>query len=414
MSWWQDLARWFRGTPAPEPAPAPAMEMPAVPWISAEDNRFGVRLLDLSPVTLQMQSFSQNPEYASRAVSWGHTRGAELSAEITVANTYSGSLRYPAAEHLPDGLLSEPYQMEDKWVTVWRGGQILMARSWTGEVAVVADTRREGDDIVVTEIRAAEPDPLAFFSDPLAGFDWMLRSLALGEVLPMPVSEDQIAMLEQTPLLAFSIFGRMALCAAVGWTAPAAAVPLRTDGELLYAVREDDIPRIRELVAAGAPLSARSRFQGYTPLHMAMIRGKAEVVEALVALGAEVDAAADRGLTPLGAGIINGAAEEILRLLVAHGAVLGGKNVDGFGYLHAVAECGRPELVGWLLGEGLSLEEVTGNGLRALHIAAGRGQAAVARVLVEAGAQVDAPSPYGTPMEIASREGQAEVAAVLS
>jgi ankyrin repeat protein len=58
---------------------------------------------------------------------------------------------------------------------------------------------------------------------------------------------------------------------------------------------------IRELVTHGAALSARTRDEGQTPLHLAAAMGKMKAVEALIALGADLAAKDSQGRTPLDA-----------------------------------------------------------------------------------------------------------------
>ena len=49
----------------------------------------------------------------------------------------------------------------------------------------------------------------------------------------------------------------------------------------------------------------------------------------------------------------------------------------------------------------------------ALHIACGLGHVGAAEALLKAGADREAPSPFGTPREIATKEGKPEVLALL-
>ena len=88
-------------------------------------------------------------------------------------------------------------------------------------------------------------------------------------------------------------------------------------------------------------------------------------------------------------------------------------NIDGFGLLHAAAETNRPEIVAWLAGRGLALEARTARDLTPLHIACGLGHVDAARGLIAAGADVSAPSPLGTPRQIAEKEGHPTVAALF-
>ena len=425
MSWWSRLKIWFGGdTAAPEAAddapvsppvspPAPQPEPPGVSWLAADQNRFGVPVIDLTPITQNMLSTTRNPQATAKAVSWNRSIGEELSGEITVAKEHPCTLRYPAETILPDGLLYLPQKMEDKWVIAWRDGQIRMARSWTGEVLIVADARHEGDALVVDRIKVTEDNPLPIFGDPVQIFDWILRTHALGEILPLPVDSDGADLLLRVPLSVFSPFGRKAVCAAKVWDPPPPSRPLRSDGAMLRAVGTSDLARIQTLYEAGEPLSPPGTFGGYTPLHLAVLRGNVAVITLLLDLGADVNALADRAMSALVVGLVHKAPLDVLQLLVARGADPHHQNTEGFNAMHALAEINRSEVLPWLLSLGLDLETTTRHGHTAVHIAAALGHVDALNALLEAGARPDAPSPGGTPREVATAEGKPESVSAL-
>ena len=66
--------------------------------------------------------------------------------------------------------------------------------------------------------------------------------------------------------------------------------------ELIWAAGDGDATRVRELLAAGAPTSARSK-DGESALHVSAIKGDLETVRQLIAAGAEVDARTPPGVT---------------------------------------------------------------------------------------------------------------------
>jgi hypothetical protein len=169
MSWWSEIKHKLTGAPAAPPSPDPAAKaLPTARWLDAADNRFGIPVLDLTPITQTMPSATQDPAVAARAVGWAKNTGAELEdAALQAAAPIACALRYPAAPVLPDGLLFTPSRMEEKWVIAFRRGAILAARSWTGIVDAVAETRREGDELVVHALRLAEPTALRTFGDPV-------------------------------------------------------------------------------------------------------------------------------------------------------------------------------------------------------------------------------------------------------
>ncbi len=133
---------------------------------------------------------------------------------------------------------------------------------------------------------------------------------------------------------------------------------------LLEAVRAGDAAAVRRL-AAGEALQAADE-EGVTPLMVAAGLGRREVVSALLAAGAEVNAADRRGFTALFHGCYN-----------------------------ADEDRGWPEVVEALLEAGADREARIGYGVRPLMYAAGNGEAGVVEVLLKAGADPTARNDGG-------------------
>lgn len=419
MSWWRKLLSRGRGPvegAARPPASGASTGAPAVAvWREADETPFGVRVLDLIAVTGKVIATSTNPACATRAVSWHRSVGddldiAALDAELGVAC----DLRYPAAERLADGLLFTPRSMDDKWLLALSGDRLIAARSWTGEVKVVARVGRRPGEVTVERLAIADDAGLAAVGDPVAVFDWLVRTLALGQRLPLPVNAAGADTLARTPLVAFSLFGHAALCAARSWQPPPPSSPLRTDGRVLRAVREHDQAELRRLAAAGESLDPPSPIGGLTPLCLAAMRGDVELTRLLLELGADPDARDDRGMFALGYGVVHGAGLEVLQALVDGGSDRAAVNEDGFGLLHAAAEHDRGDVIPWLLACGVALEARTGRGHTPLQIACALGKLAAVEALLAAGADPRATSPDGTAADIAAREEQAAVVARLA
>ena len=70
------------------------------------------------------------------------------------------------------------------------------------------------------------------------------------------------------------------------------------DRALLDAANDGNIKAVKQHLAAGADVNAKSKF-GRTPLHHAAYFGHKEVAELLIAEGADVNAKDDDGATPL-------------------------------------------------------------------------------------------------------------------
>ena len=413
MGLWDTVRGWFGDAPvAAAGADSGAARLPAARWLAADNNRFGVPVLDLHAVLGDFISTSRDPEQAEMAVSWGARTGAGLNVELTPRIETACDLALPAAADLPDGLCFVPATMEDKWVLAWRDGHLVAARSWTGEVQAVARATHTGETLRIEHLAIAA-GPLAEYGDPVQVFEWLVRTHALGEVHPLPVFEETAAVLAAKPATVFGAFGRKAVAAAKVWRPGPPTRPLRTDGAVSLAVRQEDPDRLRTLAAEGHSLDSPGTFDGYTPLHIAAVKGALPLVEQLLALGATPDPASVTGATPLVAGIVHGAGTPVLDRLIAAGADPSVTNQDGFGILHAAAEVGRPELVPWALGHGAELEGRTGRVQTALHIAAGLGHVEVVQALLAAGADASADSPWGTPHQVATAEGHTAVVAAL-
>ncbi|HKO48662.1 MAG TPA: ankyrin repeat domain-containing protein [Polyangiaceae bacterium] len=377
-------------------------------WLPAEATPFGVPVLDIAKVTGGLISTSKSQDEATMAISWGQKVVSDLDVSFEPIETFACELRYPAEEDLPEGWLFSPSAMEEKWVIGYREGQILLARSWTGEVKVAADAKFEGGELIVERVQVAD-EWLGAFGDPVQTFDWILRSHALGQFLPLPVSEDGARLLESVPLAAFGHYGSFARCAATSWSPAQPARPLRSTSSLVTAVRREDSSMIAALAAAGHSLNSRATVGGYTALHVAAIKQSTALTAQLLELGADPNVLADRQASVLITALVHQAPPEVLNLLASHGANLGGSNVDGFGPFHALAEVDNPEPVPWLASKGLDIELQTGNGHTPLQIAAALGHVSTLNALLLAGAKPSTRSRDGaTAREVALAEGKSE------
>jgi ankyrin repeat protein len=413
MSWWDRIKGKLGDKSTSERESDP--EQPKPKWLPASATPFGVPVLDLISVTGTYLSATRDPEQARRAVSWRTSVGDELDATVLEsAPELPCSLRYPIDPLATDGLLFCPSEMEHKWVLALRGDQLLIAHSWTGELATLAQARREAGELVIESLRMYDDSGFDRVGDPIDIIDWLIRTHALGQNLPLPAHDEGAATLEANPLLAMSLFGYMARCAATSWNPPAPARPLRTDGRLLQAVRAEDLDAVRQLAEAGEPIDAPSPTQGYRPLGVAVIKNDPVLVELLLRLGADPNLGDDRGMAPLGRVIVHGGDEAMLDMLVAAGARTDVVNIDGFGLLHAVAETNRAELISWMLAHGVALELQTKHGHTPLHIACALGHVAAAEALLDVGADPNARADGKDALAIATEREQLEIVALLT
>jgi hypothetical protein len=399
MPWWKNLF----GNPAPgDKSKATTLAKEQAQWVPADQNRFGVPILDLIRVTGGLMSTSQDLKEAEMSVSWTSKLAGEVLMDVVPVESLACDLRYATDGDLPDGWLFIPSAMEQKWAIAYCGRRVVMLRSWTGRAVVAGHARRDGKDLVVERIDIGDPS-FATFGAPVATFDWMVRAHALKQVVPLPVSEDGARLLEAMPLAVFGPFGQVATCAATTWAPTEPSAPLRSTSDLVQAVRTDRPDRVDQLAAAGVSLNARSPLGGYTALHVAAVKGSLTFTQQLLDLGANPNVPADRSASVFVTALVHKAPLDLMKVLVARGADPSSTNADGFGALHALAEVNRPEALGLLLALGLDLEARTRHGHTPLHIAAALGHVQAVEALVAAGAAVHARAPSGqTAREIAA------------
>lgn len=170
--------------------------------------------------------------------------------------------------------------------------------------------------------------------------------------------------------------------------------------------KSGDAAAVRAAVAADPSLVAGRLESGETPLMSALYRGHLDVVEALIDLGAPIDAfaAAATGRLP-----------ELRRAIATAGA-LNAFAYDGWTPLHLAAFFGHLEAARTLMNAGADTGAVSRNGMRntPLHAAAAGRHSDVARLLLERGADglvLDA-GDYSA-RAIAEQNGLADVVAAI-
>jgi len=127
---------------------------------------------------------------------------------------------------------------------------------------------------------------------------------------------------------------------------------------LLDAVTAGDVAGVRELLSAGADCNQRNS-DGATALMLAAHAGNLDLVRILVAAGADVNAADERGWSALTKAVYN-----------------------------ADLDRGFADVAQVLIDAGANVEAPIGFGVRPLMLAAGYGETAVVETLLRAGADV--------------------------
>ena len=184
---------------------------------------------------------------------------------------------------------------------------------------------------------------------------------------------------------------------------------------------------VRELLDMGADPNARAQ-HGRTPLFRAARSGHAEAVKMLIEAGADPNATTRKsGETPLTEAVYNDIwassdNTEAIKALLEAGADPNVKTSNGgFTPLHTAARGGSEEAVRLLLEKGANPNARHGNGWTPLHLAASplslaevRGNVEAVKLLIKAGADPKARDNDGqTPRHIARMAGSTEIAEIL-
>lgn len=193
--------------------------------------------------------------------------------------------------------------------------------------------------------------------------------------------------------------------ALLGASSLAAAADLR----LLEAVRAGDKAAVRSLLSERVDANEAAA-DGATALHWAAQRDDLETADLLIRAGANVNAANDYGITPLGLACVNRSAPMVEKLLAA-GANPNAAKVTGETVLMTCARTGSVETVRALLARGAdpNASENRGGQTALMWALAGK-HSAVAGLLIERGANVNARSKTRAGLEIAVRYGTGGVA----
>jgi ankyrin repeat protein len=164
---------------------------------------------------------------------------------------------------------------------------------------------------------------------------------------------------------------------------------------------------VRELVDADATLAGCRNDDGISARMLALYRGDPDMLEALVDAGPELDVFEAAGL----------GAEERLEELLAHDASLvDARAGDGFTALHFAAFFSHPGAARLLVEAGADVDAVADNPLkvRPLHSAAAASCGEVVELLLERGADANAEQEGGhVPLDAARQHGDDAIAELL-
>ena len=173
--------------------------------------------------------------------------------------------------------------------------------------------------------------------------------------------------------------------------------------ELFEAINTGDADRVTALVAEDSALASARDAEGVSALMRARYRFDRAVSDALLAADPDLDVFEATAL---------GYVDRLRERLEADPAAASAFSTDGFTALHFAAFFGKPEAAKMLLEYGAAVDAYTRNPFanQPLHAAAAGRHIEVCRVLLAAGADVNATQHGGfTPLHEAAQHGDVEM-----
>ncbi|XP_008212115.1 ankyrin-1-like [Nasonia vitripennis] len=142
----------------------------------------------------------------------------------------------------------------------------------------------------------------------------------------------------------------------------------------------------------GVDLEARVVAQR-TALHLAVRKGQVKVVQMLLERGANVNTVCTGNMTPLLESVYTSKVDELIPLLLKHGADINTKNDDGFNVLRLLTSSLDKEhidLAKTLIEKGLSPCDVVSDQYHPLHVAVQKGKIKLVKLFLDFDADVNA------------------------
>lgn len=159
--------------------------------------------------------------------------------------------------------------------------------------------------------------------------------------------------------------------------------------DIFTACVADRSPDVLEAIHRDPSLLEARSTDGWTPLHLAAFFGHADLANALLDLGAPINARATNTMknTPLHAAAAGGHTQ-VVELLLKRGADPNARQEGGFAALHSAAQSGNRDMVAALLANGADPNARAANNQSPLDLALSHGHQDVAMLLEELGAKL--------------------------
>jgi 7,8-dihydropterin-6-yl-methyl-4-(beta-D-ribofuranosyl)aminobenzene 5'-phosphate synthase len=181
---------------------------------------------------------------------------------------------------------------------------------------------------------------------------------------------------------------------------------------LSNAVSGGHLDIVEFLIAAGADVDAQDD-QKRTALHLACYDGRRDIVEKLISHRANIEARFANGATPL-FWAVPGGHTEVFELLVNKGADVNAGDDRGYTPLRISVLLGQKEVVEILLTKGADPNKRNDDGTTPLHDASSEGRTDPAELLIANGAAVNSKDEKGhSPLHLAANHGHKDTAELL-
>ncbi|NXH41440.1 ASB13 protein, partial [Dicaeum eximium] len=183
------------------------------------------------------------------------------------------------------------------------------------------------------------------------------------------------------------------------------------------AARRGEALQLQQLIESGACVNAVT-YDSITPLHEASLRGQTQCVKLLLDAGAQVDARNIDGSTPLCDACASGSIE-CVRVLLSHGAKFSlgipspWSRIPGVPCFPRCSRAGSPECVQLLIDVGANLEAHDCHFGTPLHVACAREHLDCAKLLLQAGANVNAAKLHETALHHAAKVRNVDLVELL-
>ncbi|MFC1665651.1 ankyrin repeat domain-containing protein [Pseudomonadota bacterium] len=189
---------------------------------------------------------------------------------------------------------------------------------------------------------------------------------------------------------------------------------------LMRAAKKGDVAKITRFVAAGIDVNSLGR-RRLTPLMEAAKGGHLPAVKQLLSLGANINHRAVNDESALLAAASKGHIE-VVRVLIAEGAEISTYGDSGQLLLVVAIMSGKIPLIRFIIETEVDINGVLGNvpiskfqHVTPLMVAAEKGDVEIVRILLDAGADIDATNLNGeTALDLARKKKRSEVVTLLS